>query len=99
MSQDLLDREITKEFSSIRAEMNASHKRTDEKLDKILSQTTKTNGRVSMLELWKSYLVGSWVIISLFVIPLIIYINNVKYEQFNKEIANHQDEINQLLDK
>lgn len=43
-------------------------------LDRIESQTIKTNGRVSKLERWQSYVLGGLSVITLMVVPIIIYI-------------------------
>lgn len=46
------------------ARLDERQKAMDEKIDRILSHTEKTNGRVSKLELWQSYLKGAIVIIA-----------------------------------
>lgn len=45
-----------------------------ETLTEIRTQTIKTNGRVSILERWQSYVLGFCACISLFVIPMAIYV-------------------------
>jgi hypothetical protein len=49
-----------------------------EKLDLILTQTTKTNGRVNSLENWKGFITGGLAIITIVIIPLtFIVISNL----------------------
>lgn len=47
---------------------------TKDQLNRIETQVTKTNGRVNSLENWKWMIMGGMSIISMFVIPLAIYI-------------------------
>ena len=56
----------------LKQHMTDSHLSITEKLDKILEQTIKTNGRVSALEKWRSYTVGAVSIITILVIPVLL---------------------------
>ena len=59
-----------------------------EQLDRIEKQTTKTNGNVISLKLWRAYITGAVVIISVIVLPLIVYINNTQVNQLQAKIKN-----------
>jgi hypothetical protein len=39
----------------------------------ILTQTTKTNGRVTKLESWQNRIIGGMVIVDVIVLPLVIW--------------------------
>lgn len=43
-----------------------------EKLDKIFKQTEKTNGRISSLERWRSYITGGLAVIIMLLVPIVI---------------------------
>lgn len=45
-------------------------KKINEKLDRIEEQTTKTNGNVKKLQLWKAYLTGAWAVLTVLVLPI-----------------------------
>lgn len=56
------NREIDSHFNEIK-----------ETLDRIEKQTIKTNGRVSSLEEWRSYVVGAVAVLVLIGLPLLTY--------------------------
>ena len=44
------------------------------KLDLIHKQVITTNGRVTGLERWKSYMQGGMTVLSIIVVPLVVYV-------------------------
>jgi hypothetical protein len=46
----------------------------DRKLDAIHNETVKTNRRVSKLEKWQSFIEGGLAVLTILVVPLLIYV-------------------------
>lgn len=46
----------------------------DEQHKAILEQTTRTNGSVRALQQWRSFIIGGMTVISMFLIPIVIYL-------------------------
>ena len=55
-------------------EINILLEPINEKLDVIFKQVTETNGRVTRLERWKSFIHGGMAILSLMVVPVMLYV-------------------------
>lgn len=77
MEDPYTNREIDRLFNEIKIQ-----------LDRIESQTTKTNGRVSSLERYKAGLVMSIGLISFVIIPLVVFIFDVSQQNLENKIIN-----------
>lgn len=97
MESEYSKREIDLIVEGIKTHIDEKDSVQDEKLDKILIQTTKTNGRVSNLENWRSYLVGAWAVISLIVIPTLTFIYFQDKYSLEEQVVENQQEIKKLL--
>lgn len=65
-------REIDQIVGAIRGGIKEGFHDTNERLDRIEVQTTKTNGRVGKLENWKWMMVGGLAVISAIIVPLFL---------------------------
>lgn len=45
-----------------------------EKLDDVHTDVKKTNGRVSKLEIWQGYMIGAMTVITMIVVPVLIFL-------------------------
>jgi len=97
MDEQLTDREIKTKFETTAEANKLAHSSMNKKLDKILMQTTEHNHRMSKIELWRSLLIGGWIMVTMFVIPLVVYISNVESNNLREKIDNNQQEIKKLL--
>lgn len=55
-------------------EIDQLHTGLHEKLDSILSEARKTNGRIGKLEQWRSFITGGLAVLSVLVVPVLIYV-------------------------
>lgn len=67
--------------------MKEHHKAVDEKLDLLLTKASATNGSVMSLKLWRSYLTGAVGILTIIVIPMIVYVFNTSLDTVDKNIS------------
>ena len=66
-----------------------AHKFLLEKVESILEQTKKTNSSVINLKLWRSWMTGVGVILTMVVFPLIVYIFNNSINKIEAGITEH----------
>ena len=94
---DLTAREINTKFDTMEKSMTVTHDSITEKLDRILGQTTEHNHRMTKIELWRSYLIGAWAIVTFFVIPLVLYVNSVESDNLREQLHQNQVDIKEIL--
>lgn len=62
------------ELCGLKDVMDERLRSVSESLNRIELQTTKTNGRVRSLEVWKGFMMGGMAILSALVIPMVIMV-------------------------
>lgn len=67
-------REIDQKFTSLEDKQDTHFDVLASQLEAILTQTTKTNGRVNSLENWKAYMLGGLAVLTFLVTTLIAVI-------------------------
>jgi hypothetical protein len=65
---------ILQKLSALDALNREQHNTILAKTDSIIEQTSKTNGRVSKLEVWMNRGIGAMAIINLFVVPVLMWL-------------------------
>jgi hypothetical protein len=83
------NREIDEHFKALRETLIFHNTSQMSILTRIETQTTKTNGRVSRLEAWRSYIAGSIAVVSFLVIPLVGWIFLDKVNELGEEMESH----------
>ena len=66
------------QHEALRKSIADFHETTNATLQTILAQTTKTNGRVTRLESWRSYILGGMALLT-FLIPISMWVVDKLY--------------------
>jgi len=74
MSNGYTTRELDVIFQSIKDQLSRFELSTGQTLEEIKVQTQRTNGSVLSLKLWRSYITGGLVILSVIVLPILAYL-------------------------
>ncbi len=74
------NKELHTELCGLKDLMDERLRSVAETLMRIETQTTKTNGRVRSLEVWKGFMIGGMSILSILVIPIVL----IAIQQFFK---------------
>jgi hypothetical protein len=69
-------------------ELDILFKDIKEQLDRIEIQTSKTNGSVSSLKVWRGYITGGLAVITLIGLPLLAYLGIMEMN-LNEKLTSH----------
>lgn len=91
---DLIVKGVTDHIDSTNCNQDQKLNAIEALAEATLEQAKRTNGRVNKLEGWRSFLVGGWIVVSGFVIPLMTYIAFSEKDHMQERIIHNQEEIN-----
>lgn len=83
---------------SIKEELAAFRQENNRRFDKVDAAQAHTNGDVSSLKIWKGVLTGALAVITLIVIPLIVYVWEQSQDSRSKieALSNYQQQYQQI---
>ena len=88
MEQEYSNNEIDLKFKNLTDNLEHFHNLQMKELVEIKGQTTLHNGRMKKLEAWRSFLVGGYIVVTTFVLPLLVYINFDQKTQLEYKIVD-----------
>lgn len=72
MEEQYKNREIDEKFNNLSVLVREKHDDVMIKINEVIVQTTKTNGSVANLKLWRAYLTGGLAVVTFLLVSIII---------------------------
>jgi hypothetical protein len=98
MSDKYPDSTLDVKFKSIEDKLDEHFEATTGILNDVVRQTTKTNGSVRNLQLWRQFILGGFAVFSMFVIPIMSFLAYQVFQN-SQHIAGIDSVITQILAK
>lgn len=86
---------IKQSHEAIMQRMDVFESNTSTSLEEIKVQTTKTNGSVASLKIWRAYMTGAIAVIAFVVVPVIGYVV-IQADQNNARLSSVQAQVKYL---
>lgn len=92
---------IKEMLTEFRKDVSNSFNEVDKRFDKVDEAQSHTNGDVSSLKIWKGVLTGALSVITLIVIPLLVYVWSQAQDQRTKldALSTYQQQYETILNK